>query len=93
MVRCDTGTSPGSVLLTFDSDLNPDTVPTAIGLSTADGRTVPGTARYDAVSRTVTVRPDSAAVTSVVVRVDTGLRDIRGEAPPDGLRIAVNLGA
>ena len=65
----------------------------AIGLSTADGRALAGAASYDAVSRTVTVRPDAPDTTSVVVRVDTGLRDIRGESPPDALRIAVTLHA
>jgi Big-like domain-containing protein len=91
VIRCDTDTSPGSVLLTFDSDLDPATVPAAIGLRTTGGQTVPGTASYDAASRTVTVRPDAAA-DSVVVRVDTGLRDVRGQQPVADLRIPVDLG-
>jgi endonuclease YncB( thermonuclease family) len=91
VIRCDTDTSPGSVLLTFDSDLDPDSVPAAIGLSTADGKAVPGTASYDATTRTVTVRPDSAPATAAVVLVDTGLRDVRGQRPAADLRIAVSL--
>ena len=91
VIRCDTDTSPGSVLLIFDSDLDPDSVPAAIGLGTADGRTVPGTASYDATSRTVTVHPDADPSAATVVRVDTGLRDVRGQRPAADLRIAVSL--
>jgi len=91
VIRCDTDTSPGSVLLIFDSDLDPDSVPAAIGLGTADGRTVPGTASYDATSRTVTVHPDANPSAATVVRVDTGLRDVRGQRPAADLRIAVSL--
>jgi hypothetical protein len=78
-------------VLTFDSDLDPATVPAAIGFTTTDGRTVPGTASYDLASRTVTVRAGSATG-PLVVRVDTGLRDIRGQQPVAELRIPVNLG-
>jgi hypothetical protein len=93
VLRLDTDASAGAVLLTFDSDLDPDSVPTAIGLSTADGRTFPGTASYDAATRTVTLRAASATTTSVVVRVDTGLRDVRGQRAAAGLRVAVDLGS
>jgi Bacterial Ig-like domain len=92
VIRCDPDALPGAVLLTFDSDLDPDTVATAIGLNTSDGRTVPVMASYDAVNRTVTVQPRQAMTGPVVVRVDTGLRDIRGERPEAGLRVTVNLG-
>jgi hypothetical protein len=92
VVRIDTDASPGAVLLTFDSDLDPATVPTAIGLTTADGQAVPATVSHEAGNRTVTVRPTSPATAPVVVRVDTALRDVRGQPPVTGLRVTVNLG-
>ncbi len=93
VLRLDTDTSPAAVVLTFDSDLDPDSVPAAVGLSTADARTVPATASYDAATRTVTLRPASATTTPVAVRVDTGLRDVHGQPAVAGLRVAVNLGS
>ena len=91
VIRCDPAALPGAVLLTFDSDLDPDTVATAIGLNTTDGHPVPVTASYDAQNRTVTVQPRATMTAPVVVRVDTGLRDVRGQHPPTELRVTVNL--
>jgi hypothetical protein len=91
IVRCDTESQPGTVLLTFDSDLDPQTVPSAVRLSTMDGAAVPATVSYDAVNRTVVVRPDSTDTTSVLVRVDTALRDVRGQRPAREIRVVMNL--
>jgi hypothetical protein len=92
LARLDTDAVPGVVSLTFDSDLDPGSVPGAIGLATPDGGTVASTVQYNPLTRTVTLRPASRPGTGVVVRVGTGLRDVYGQPLAGQLSIPVTLG-
>ena len=71
-----------TVLVAFDSDLAPDTVPGAIALQEPSGTNVPATVSYDVNTRTATVtvtRPPAGALSVVVA---TAIRDINDGSPP-----------
>jgi hypothetical protein len=76
LVRLDTDAVPGSVLLTFDSDLDPATVNAAISLTTSSGKRLEPHARYDAQTRTVTLEPRTTG--KLTLRIGTQLRDAKG---------------
>jgi Bacterial Ig-like domain len=75
LVHLDTDARPGAVVLTFDSDLDPASLP-AITLVTSDGGPVPAKVAASG-ARAVTVTPDSHIDKARVV-VGTGLRDAAG---------------
>jgi hypothetical protein len=86
LLHADTSTSAGSVLLSFDSDLDEATIGTGIRVTGSDGAAVPSAVHYDATSRTVSVRPSSSrAGVPVVVTVGTGLRDVSGTPASAGV--------
>jgi hypothetical protein len=96
LTRVDTSSVPGAALLTFDSDLNPQTVPSAIALLSPGGTDVAVTATYNAATRTIQVQPATAvrigAGTATVV-VTTALHDV-AEGPLAGqLALPVQLTA
>jgi hypothetical protein len=89
LTHLDTDASPGAVQLTFDSDLDPATVATALTLTAPDGRPIPSTATYDPPTRTVTLRPASPGTTAMVVRIGTGLRDTNGHASNAAVQVPI----
>jgi hypothetical protein len=93
VVQLDTDATPGAVLVTFDSDLDPASVASAITLATPDNSPIDSNTTYDPANRTVTVRPTSpAAAKAVVVRVGTGLRDVSHTGLAADVRIPATLG-
>jgi hypothetical protein len=96
LLRLDTDAEPGTALVTFDSDLAPATVERAITLTSADGRTVPGVTRYDALTRTVSVRPapgqDSGAAGALTLHVAPTLQDIAGRRLQAPVSVTINPG-
>lgn len=95
LTRVDTRSAPGAALLTFDSDLNPLTVPGAVAMLSADGSDVAVTASYDTTTRSVRVQPaasvpkESGAAT---VMVTSALRDVAGNPMAVQLALPVQLG-
>jgi hypothetical protein len=94
LTRVDTRPVPGAVLLTFDCDLNPLTVPGAVAMLSA-GSDVAVTAGYDAATRTIRVQPAASvslgSVTATVM-VTTALRDVAGNPMAAQLALPVQLG-
>ncbi len=74
LVNVDTDAVPGTVLLTFDSDLDKASALKAITV-TAGGKQYPATG-YDAAKRTVSVPVKSSE--KMILRIDTDLRDASG---------------
>jgi hypothetical protein len=90
LTNLDTDAQPGSVLLTFDSDLDPASIGGAT-LAGPDGTPVPAITTYDAASRTVKLHPSGVPAGPVVVVVGTGLRDVIGNRLGAQLRVPVTL--
>jgi hypothetical protein len=90
----DTDARPGTVLLRFDSDLDPATVASGVTLATADGTPVAAVTGYDVTTRTVSLRPAQPRPggTSLMVRLTATLHDIAGRAPADPGPIPVTTG-
>ena len=94
LTRVDTRSVPGAVRLTFDSDLNPVTVPGAVDLLSPGGSSVAVTTNYDPGTRTVTVQPamagslGSGSATVVVSRTQSA---IAGTATATELAIPVQV--
>jgi Bacterial Ig-like domain len=83
-----TDSSDGAtVALTFDSDLDPAAVPSAITVRSASGTTMGRVTSYDAATRTVTVRPRGPG--PLVVIVSGRLRDVAGRPPHEEIRVPV----
>jgi hypothetical protein len=93
LVRVGSDDRAGTVTVTFDSDLDPATVGSAITLIAAGNRTVDATTSYDAATRTVTLHAHSGAG-RVLLRITAALRDGDGKALATGTTIEVpqNLG-
>ncbi|HEX2808786.1 MAG TPA: Ig-like domain-containing protein, partial [Kineosporiaceae bacterium] len=87
LVRADGDALPGSVQLTFDSDLDAATVRNGIAVTGPDGAAVSATTRYDAATRTVVVRPSGERGQALVLTVGPGLRDVDGTSAPRGTRV------
>jgi hypothetical protein len=90
LTHLDTDATPGAVTLTFDSDLDPATV-SAARLTTPGGAPIAATARYDAATRTVTLRPPAGADPTLLLGIDRTLRDVAGHPPPAALNLTVTL--
>ena len=68
---------PGGVVLVFDSDLDPATVPGSIGIVGEDGKAVAVSATY--VSRRLTITAPLKAGAEYRLQVSSSLRDIAGQ--------------
>jgi hypothetical protein len=79
VTRISAGATPGTVTVTFDSDLDPASVAGAVGLRSAGGGTLPVRTAYDAGARTVTITAPSGLSGSLALSVGTGLRDVAGQ--------------
>jgi hypothetical protein len=92
--RISPGAAPGTVTVTFDSDLDPTSVAGAVGLRSAGGGPLSVRTAYDPGSRTVTVTAPSGLSGSLALSVGTGLRDVAGQhlAVPVQAPVAVTTG-
>jgi hypothetical protein len=94
LTRVDTSSVPGAALLTFDSDLNPQTVPSAIALLSSGGTDVAVTATYNAATRTIQVQPATAVrigTGTATVVVTTALHDVANSPLAGQLALPVQL--
>ena len=83
VTHVDTDAVPGSVLVTFDSDVDPASL-SHLTLTTATGQVLPSSASYDSALRTVTLRPKDpgARGRAVLLTVGTGVTDVAGRPAP-----------
>ena len=65
----------------FDSDLDPASVPGAITVHDASGKSIAVTVTYDDNARTATVSLSSIPAGALSIVVGTGLRDVNGQSP------------
>jgi hypothetical protein len=70
--------------VSFDSDLNAQTVANAISVASASGALLPSTAVYDPGSRTVTVTIAQAPSGLLTLDISTALNDVNGQALAGG---------
>jgi hypothetical protein len=81
VARIAAGTAPGSVSVTFDSDLDPASVAGAVGLRGPGGRAA-ATVTFQAPTRTVTLAPAGPVPGPLTLTIGTGLRDVAGQHLP-----------
>jgi dipeptidyl aminopeptidase/acylaminoacyl peptidase len=83
VVRVGAITSHGvtAVQVSFDSDLNANTVAAALRVLSATGQVLPATVTYDANSRTATITLNGTYSGALTVTVDATLRDINDKPP------------
>lgn len=93
LTRVDSDAQPNTVLLSFDSDLNPASVPGSTTLVNESGARIPASVTYDAKGRTIVVRPSGPGVTWATVVLAPSLRDVSGRALSAQFRIPVHLAA
>ena len=74
----------GSVIVGFDSDLDPSSLTGAFHVLTPDGKELPSQISYSA--RTVTIAVALAPARHYTLVIDPTLRDVAGGAPPQGYR-------
>ena len=77
-----TGSRSGSgsaLLVSFDSDLDPATVPGAVTVTDAAGTVLNAVVTYDADTRTASIVLAGSPRGSLTVHVGTGLRDVNGQ--------------
>ena len=81
VVQVSSSTANGVTTLqvSFDSDLNPDTVAGAISVLSASGATLPSTAVYNADTRTATVTIANAPAGTLTLDIATTLADVNGQ--------------
>ncbi|MEO8899014.1 MAG: Ig-like domain-containing protein [Candidatus Dormibacter sp.] len=75
--------------VSFDSDLRPSTVASAISVTTSDGQLLHATTVYDAEQRTAVVTLTVPGDTHVSVTVGTGVLDVDGQALASAFTTAV----
>jgi hypothetical protein len=79
-VTSSTANGVTTLLVTFDSDLNPNTVAGAISATSGSGATVPSTTAYNADTRTATVTIANAPAGTLTLDIATTLADVEGQA-------------
>jgi hypothetical protein len=86
VVQVTSSTQDGVTTLqvSFDSDLNAQTVANAVTVGAASGATLPSTAVYDPSSRTVTVTIAQAPAGLLTLDISTALNDVNGQALTGG---------
>jgi hypothetical protein len=75
--------------VSFDSDLNAQTVANALSVASPSGAILPSTAVYDPGSRTVTVTIAQAPAGLLTVDISTSLDDVNGQALAGGFETKV----
>jgi plasmid stability protein len=75
--------------VSFDSDLNAQTVASALTVATPSGAVLPSTAVYDPGSRTVTVTIAQAPAGLLTVDISTSLNDVNGQKLAGGFETKV----
>jgi hypothetical protein len=91
VVQVTSSTQDGVTTLqvSFDSDLNAQTVANAITVGAASGATLPSTAVYDPSSRTVTVTIAQAPAGLLTLDISTALNDVNGQTLTGGFETKV----
>lgn len=91
VVQVTSSTQAGVTTLqvSFDSDLNAQTVANAITVGSASGATLPSTAVYDPSSRTVTVTIAQAPAGLLTLDISTALNDVNGQTLTGGFETKV----
>jgi hypothetical protein len=79
-VTSSTANGVTTLLVTFDSDLNPNTVAAAISTTSGLGATLPSTTAYNADTRTATVTIANAPAGTLTLDIATSLADVEGQA-------------
>jgi hypothetical protein len=79
-VTSSTANGVTTLLVTFDSDLNPGTVATAISATSGSGTTLASTTAYNADTRTATVTIANAPAGTLTLDIATTLADVEGQA-------------
>lgn len=82
-------TSPGSVALRFDSDLDPSSIAAAVTVTSASGTPLGHRTTFVAGSRTVTVQVTDTTPGAFTVVVQPGLRDVSGHHLQDPVTVPV----
>jgi hypothetical protein len=78
-----------TLLVSFDSDLNPSTVAGAISVLSASGATLDSTAVYNADTRTATVTIANAPTGTLTLDIATSLADFEGQSLAQSFRTHV----
>jgi Bacterial Ig-like domain len=78
-VSSNTANGVTTLQVSFDSDLNPGTVASAIAVLSASGTTLPSTAVYNPDTRTATVTIDNAPPGTLTLDIATTLADFEGQ--------------
>jgi hypothetical protein len=91
VVQVTSSTQDGVTTLqvSFDSDLNAQTVANAITVAAASGTILPSTAVYDPSSRTVTVTIAQAPAGLMTIDISTALNDVNGQTLAGGFETKV----
>jgi hypothetical protein len=91
VVQVTSSTQDGVTTLqvSFDSDLNAQTVANAITVGATSGATLPSTAVYDPSSRTVTVTIAQAPAGLLTLDISTALNDVNGQTLAGGFETKV----
>jgi hypothetical protein len=91
VVQVTSSTQDGVTTLqvSFDSDLNAQTVANAITVGAASGAMLPSTAVYDPSSRTVTVTIAQAPSGLLTIDISTALNDVNGQMLAGGFKTEV----
>ena len=77
-----------ALLVTFDSDLNPASVASAVTVTAADGTPLTATTTYDPESRTATVVVNAPPGTVFHLAIATSLHDVNGAALASGFTVS-----
>jgi hypothetical protein len=96
VVQVGGSTSTGHVTtlqVSFDSDLDPQTVADAISVVSQAGSTVPSTAVYDADTRTATVTITNAPAGTLTLDIATTLDDFDGQALAHSFQAPIETGS
>ena len=80
------------VQVSFDSDLNPLSVPKAITAVTADGRRLATNVTYDADTRTAIITLPGFRTGGLKLTVGTALRDVNGQVIATAFRTQLTAG-
>ena len=83
-VTSNTANGVTTLQVSFDSDLNPGSVASAISVVSASGTTLPSTAVYNPDTRIATVTIDNAPAGTLTLDIATTLADFKGQTLVQG---------
>ena len=88
-VNAKTQTGQTTLVVSFDSDLNPASVASAVTVLDANGTTLTSSTVYDADSRTATVTVANAPSGALTLEISTSLDDVYGQSLPHAFQTRV----